>query len=110
MSAMNIETRAGDMSGATPDELPPVMVLATVDEETRAVLDRELRTRYGTDYEVITTRGYDHARAVLEGLRRWERPVAMVLTSYSPADREGLNFMRRARAVHPAAKRVVVVK
>src|SRR5262245_31583621 len=94
----------------TTRELPPVMLLATSDEESRAVLDRELRSRYGTDYEVITAEGYDHARAMLEGLRRWGRAVAMVFTTYSAADRDGLHFLRRARSVHPAARRVVVVK
>ncbi|HZA78011.1 MAG TPA: FAD-dependent oxidoreductase [Acidimicrobiales bacterium] len=89
---------------------PPVMLLVTVDDESRAVLDQELRRRYGTDYEVITCRSYDHARAVLDGLRRWGRQVAMVFSYYGPADRDGLAFLRRARSVHPTAKRAVVVK
>jgi len=89
---------------------PPVMLLVTVDDESRAVLDGELRRRYGTDYEVITCRSYDHARAILDGLRRWEREVAMVFSCYGPADRDGLAFLRRARSVHPTAKRAVVVK
>jgi thioredoxin reductase (NADPH) len=91
------------------DGWPPVMLLVTIDDESRAVLDGELRRRYGTDYEVITCRGYDHAHAVLDGLRRWERDVAMVFSCYNPADREGLAFLRRARAIHPSAKRAVVV-
>jgi len=88
---------------------PPVMLLATVDDGSREILDTELRRRYAADYEVITTGSYQHARAILEGLRRWERDVAMVLCCYSPADREGLDFLRRARGLHPSAKRAVVV-
>jgi thioredoxin reductase (NADPH) len=86
------------------------MLLVTVDDESRDVLDGELRRRYGTDYEVITCRAYDHARAVLDGLRRWERDVAMVFSCYNQADREGLSFLRRARSIHPSAKRAVVVR
>jgi thioredoxin reductase (NADPH) len=55
------------------------MLLVTADAGSRRVLDGELRRRYGTDYEITTRRGYDHARAVLDGLRRWGRSVAMVL-------------------------------
>ena len=91
------------------DSGSPVMLLATVDEESRDLLDRELRSRYGVDYEVITALDYEHARAILDGLRRWGRPVAMVLSCYTPADRDGLAFLRRARKVHPAARRAVVV-
>ena len=100
------------MSPAAPmgDDLAPVMLLVTLDDGSRAVLDDELRRRYGTDYEIITCRGYDHARAVLDGLRRWGRAVAMVLTYYGSGDRDGLVFLRRTRSLHPSAMRVVVVR
>ena len=51
------------------------------------ILDDELRRRYGGDYEVVTCRGYDHGRAVLDGLRHWGRDVAMVFACYSHDDR-----------------------
>jgi thioredoxin reductase (NADPH) len=93
---------------AVPDL--PVIVVATSDDDTRAVLDSEMRRRYATDYEVITCRRYAHAQAILDGLRRWEREVAMILSFYGPKDPHGLNFLRRARSIHPTAKRVVVVE
>src|SRR5829696_8157447 len=89
---------------------PPVMLLATVDDESRVILDVELRRRYGADYEVVTCTGYDHARAVLEGLRSWQRDVAMVFACYGAIDDGGLKFLRHARSVHPSAKRAVVVR
>jgi thioredoxin reductase (NADPH) len=85
------------------------MLLATTDPTSREVLESELRRRYGGDYEVVVCADYAHGRAVLEGLRRWERPVAMVIGYYGPEDREGLDFLRRAYALHPAAKRAVGV-
>ena len=91
------------------DNGPPVMLLATVDDESRATLEDELRRRYGTDYEISTCSSYDHARAILDGLRRWNRDVAMVFSCFNQVDRDGLDFLRRARAVHPSTKRVVVV-
>jgi thioredoxin reductase (NADPH) len=97
-------------ASSAPDDLPPVMLLVTVDDESRAVLDGELRRRYATDYEIVTCRGYDHAKAILDGLRRWGRPVAMVLTYYGPGDHDGLSFLRRARSLHPSAVRVVAVR
>jgi thioredoxin reductase (NADPH) len=91
------------------DSGPPVMLLVTSDGESRAILDAELRRRYAADYEVVTTGSYEHARAILDGLRHWQRPVAMVLACYSPADRDGVAFLRRARNLHPSAKRAIVV-
>ena len=87
----------------------PVMLIATIDETSRAVLDETIRRRYGGEYEVITCHDYRHGRAVLDGLHRWGRDVAVVLSCYNQVDDEGLTFLRRARSTHPAAKRVVVV-
>jgi thioredoxin reductase (NADPH) len=91
------------------DSGPPVMLLVTTDAASRVILDRELRHRYAIDYEVVTTGSYEHARAILDGLRHWQRDVAMVLAVYGPTDRDGLTFLRRARALHPSAKRAIVV-
>lgn len=87
----------------------PVMLLATTDSVSRGVLGGELRRRYGGDYEVVVCADYAHARAVLEGLRRWGRAVALIIGYYGPDDREGLDFLRRAYALHPSAKRAVAV-
>ena len=91
------------------DDAVPIILLATSDAATREVAGGELRRRYGADYEVVVCADHSHARAVLEGLRRWDRQVALVVGCYGPDDREGLDFLRRARALQPAAKRAVAV-
>lgn len=91
------------------DDVVPVMVVASSDPDSLDILGQELRRRYGVDYEVVVCADYGHARAVLEGLRRWGRQVALVVGCYGPADRDGLDFLRRAYALHPAAKRAVAV-
>jgi thioredoxin reductase (NADPH) len=88
-------------------DVDPVLLLATTDESSRDVLGSELRRRYGGDYEVVVCASYEHARAVLEGLRRWGRQVALVIACYGPDDRGGLDFLRRAYSLHPSAKRAV---
>jgi thioredoxin reductase (NADPH) len=89
------------------DDVDPVLLLATTDPASREVMGSELRRRYGGDYEVVVCADHVHARAVLEGLRRWGRQVAMVIALYGPDDRDGIDFLRRAYALHPSAKRVI---
>jgi len=91
------------------DATAPVMLVVTTDPTSREVLGSELRRRYGADYEVVVCAEYPHARAILEGLRRWGRPVALIIGYYGPQDREGLDFLRRAYQVQPAAKRAEAV-
>lgn len=87
-----------------------MLLVASADPATLAVLDAEMRHRYAVDYEVVTCDRYAHGRAILEGLRRWGRDVAMVMSFFGPRDEEGLTFLRRARALAPSAKRVIVVE
>jgi thioredoxin reductase (NADPH) len=100
----------GDMAEDQAAEGPPVLLVATTDDTTRAILEGEMRRRYGADYEVVACRTYEHARAVLDGLRHWRRDVALVMVHYGAADRDGLRFLRRAHAIQPAAKRAAVVR
>ncbi|MGX5357647.1 FAD-dependent oxidoreductase [Kocuria sp. KH4] len=91
------------------DDQVPVLLLSTSDPVSRDVLGDELRRRYGADYEVVVCADHGRARAVLGGLRRRGRAVALVVGCYGPADRGGLDLLRRAYADHPAAKRAVAV-
>lgn len=88
-------------------DVDPVLLLATSDETTRDVIGSELRRRYGGDYEVVVCADHAHGRAVLEGLRRWGRQVALVIGCYGPDDRAGIDFLRRAYSLHPSAKRAI---
>ena len=88
-------------------DVDPVLLLATTDADSRTVLAAELRRRYGGDYEVVVCADYAHARAVLEGLRRWQREVALVIACYGPDDRDGIVFLRQAYSFHPSAKRAI---
>ncbi|MGQ1796909.1 FAD-dependent oxidoreductase [Kocuria oceani] len=91
------------------DDPVPVLLLATTDPVSRGILGDQLRRRYGADYEVVVCADHAHARAILRGLRRWGRAVALIVGCYGPADRDGLDLLRRAYAEHPAAKRAVAV-
>jgi thioredoxin reductase (NADPH) len=92
------------------DPLAPVMVLASIDRDSLAIVDGELRRRYGADYEIVTSDSYPDALDVLRGLDRRGRDVAMIIGCFGPDDREGLSFLRQSRALHGGAQRAVVVQ
>lgn len=87
----------------------PVLVIATTDPESRGILERELRVRYGSEYTVVVRANYAAAERLLSDLAEQEQPIAFVLACYNPVDRGGLEFLGRARAIVPTAKRAVAV-
>jgi thioredoxin reductase (NADPH) len=80
---------------------PAILALERSDSE-RALLTRELRGRYGDDYDVEL---HDSARAVMERLSTVEQ-LALVL---APNDDDGTAVLRTVRPVHPHATRVLLL-
>nr|MBA3339808.1 hypothetical protein [Geodermatophilaceae bacterium] len=46
----------------------PALVIATTDPESRLVLERELRVRYGSEYAVVVRGTYEAAERLLTDL------------------------------------------
>jgi thioredoxin reductase (NADPH) len=88
----------------------PAIVLVSRDPRTRAVVGEELHKRYGDDYLVASGDAPDEALEILVRMRHEGRAVALILAGYGSLDDGGISFLTRARALHPAAKRVAVVK
>jgi thioredoxin reductase (NADPH) len=85
-------------------------VLVVEDEsEARARIRDELERRYGGDYRV---RCEGSALAALAKLERWRdasEPVALVLADQWMPDLTGEEFLARAKALYPEAKRALLV-
>ena len=79
----------------------PVMLLATVDDESGRSWTASCAAATAATTRSPPVESYEHARAILDGLRHWGRDVAMVFACYSPADRDGLDLPAPCPAAHP---------
>jgi thioredoxin reductase (NADPH) len=85
------------------------MLVVEDEGEVRALIRGELERRYGEDYRV-TCEG--SALAALEQLERWrasDHPVALVLSDQWMPDLTGEEFLARAKALYPDAKRALLI-
>ena len=83
--------------------------LLLVDEShARDRVEAELRKRYGTDYEVITTGSVQAALSVLSQLRDDRRQVSLVIADQWLGGATGTELLARVRQLHPAARRVLL--
>ena len=92
-------------SPSTPDQPRLVVVGSATDQRDR--VERELRVRYGTDYDVVLVADAD-AATVLAEHRDDDHEVALILGFI--ADPGALSFLRQVRVLHPSARRAVVVR
>jgi thioredoxin reductase (NADPH) len=89
---------------------PPAIVVVARDPQSFALLQRELSTRYGADYDCRFARTAEEYRAELDSLRREEAPVALVLAALGPGDEDGVALAAWARGPHPTARRAIGVR
>jgi thioredoxin reductase (NADPH) len=87
----------------------PIMLVVEDERDARARIRGELERRYGSDYRVACE---GSALAALAKLDRWRaaaEPVALVLADQWMPDLTGEEFLARAKALFPNAKRALLV-
>ena len=78
-------------------------VLLAVDEDPQALdaLDQALTRRFGADYRVVTAASAADGLAAIERLAGEGAEVALVAADLWMAGGDGVDFLRRAHALHP---------
>ena len=66
--------------------------------------------RFGEDFRVIGESAAATGLAVLCGLADGHEPVALLIVDYRLSEMAGVDFLARAHAMHPLAKRVLLVE
>jgi thioredoxin reductase (NADPH) len=85
----------------------PAIVVVDDEGPDGTLVARELSKRYGDDYTVVAERSADAALERLRELARAGRSTALIL-----ADRRtgGVELLKAARAIHPHAKRCLLLR
>jgi thioredoxin reductase (NADPH) len=88
---------------------PPIIFLVSSDESVLKALESDLGRRFGNDTHII---GADDATAGLDRLAALAddgEPVALVIADQLLPELTGIEFLARAHALHPSAKRILLV-
>jgi thioredoxin reductase (NADPH) len=89
--------------------MPDAPVLLIVDDDPRARgVEKELRKRYGADYQVICVGSADDPLRLLAKLRNDRRLVSLVLAGQSMSQMTGTELLARVGEFHRTAKRLLL--
>ncbi len=85
-------------------------VILSVDDEPQVAnaIQRDLRPRYGRNYRILKTNSGAEGLELLQGLRKEERPVALLLADQRMPGMSGTEFLEAARELFPAARKVLL--
>jgi thioredoxin reductase (NADPH) len=90
----------------------PQPVLLALDDEAGVVhaLRDDLSRRFGGDFQVIGETSAAAGLATLHDLVRGRSPVALLIVDHDMPEMPGVDFLARAHAMYPQAKRVLMVE
>lgn len=100
--------RVGCRHYADIEMATPVLV-AVEDVRSDHVVERELRKRYEPDYEVISAGSAQAGLGTLTKLAEAGRQVVVILADLHLPEITGSEFLTRARQLHPAARRCLLI-
>jgi thioredoxin reductase (NADPH) len=85
-------------------------VILTIDDEPEVLraVERDLRSRYASDYRIVGANGGPEAIEVLKTLAQRETPLALILADQRMPDVTGVDVMRASLESFPGAKRALL--
>jgi thioredoxin reductase (NADPH) len=89
---------------------PPVIFVISSDASTLRALTADLGRRFGNDTRIVAAEGAGAALGRLAQFADDGEPVALLIADQRMADMSGVDFLARAHARHPSAKRILLVE
>ena len=89
-------------------ETKPVIIAVDDEPEVVQAVQRDLRSRYATDYRIVWASSGQEAIDTLRTLALQDTPVALMLVDQRMPAVTGIDVLRETLDIHPAAKRALL--
>ena len=86
----------------------PILLTVDDDFDVLRAIERDLRSRYGAEYRVISTDEPKGALEILKELKVRNDSVALLLADQRMPELDGVDFLRNAMQIFPQAKRALL--
>src|SRR3954452_12067130 len=86
----------------------PVLLTVDDDSDVLRAIERDLRSKYGAEYRVISSDSPLGALELLKGLKVRNDGVALLLADQRMPQMDGVGFLQAAREIFPDAKRALL--
>jgi len=93
---------------AEPTRDLPYLVIVDDDPTVLAAARRDVRARYGKDYEVVAARSGDEGADLVRELKRRGAEVALLMVDQRMPGKTGIELLREANPIYPAARKVLL--
>lgn len=96
------------MTTAASSSIRPYLLLVDDDPAVLAAVERDMRSRYGKDFAVLSSGSGGAALQLVKDLKRRGSDIALFLVDQRMPDMTGLEFLGEVRDIYPSARRVLL--
>ncbi|HYF03025.1 MAG TPA: FAD-dependent oxidoreductase [Patescibacteria group bacterium] len=86
----------------------PIIFAIDDDPQVLRAVSRDLKTQFRNEYKILSTTSAKEALEMLTSLKNKAESVALFLSDQRMPEMEGVDFLEKARATFPDAKRVLL--
>jgi thioredoxin reductase (NADPH) len=88
----------------------PIFFVLTGDQAVLGGLTADLERRFGTEYRILAASSSATALRMLEEAASAGQPVALIFADQRLSEMAAVDFLGRGRALHQAAKRILIIE
>ncbi len=88
--------------------IKPLILAVDDDQNVLQAINRDLRKAYRNDYRILSTTSAAEALEALQEVARKNESVALLLSDQRMPEMLGVDFLEKARKLHPNARRVLL--
>lgn len=89
-------------------ETRPVILAIDDEPEVLRAVQRDLRSHYGSEYQILGATGGQEAIDVIEELKLRDTPLALILADQRMPSVTGVDVLRSSRSLYPEAKKALL--
>lgn len=104
------ETTAPSKAPGKGAEALPIIFLVSADASVVKALEDDLSRRFAPDSQIVGAVGVEDALTQVRALAGGPAPIALLIADQRMPGLTGVEFLERAHALHPLAKRVLLVE
>ena len=86
----------------------PIILTVDDDPSVSQAVTRDLRERYGSDYQIVRSTSGAEALGILEQLATRDQPVSLIVSDHRMPEMTGVEFLLRSKDAAPNAKTVLL--
>jgi thioredoxin reductase (NADPH) len=86
----------------------PYIILVDDDEQVLGAIQRDIRSKYRSDYRVAATDSANEALELIKELKLKNEQIALIISDQRMPEMDGVTFLEKAKEIYPGVRQILL--